>query len=149
MHVELADLHQIIGQELEPSDWVTVDQTMIDGFADVTGDHAWYHCDVERATRELPEGATIAHGLLSLSLLPALKNQVLSIGYPSRALNYGYELVRFPSPVVVGSRVRLHVTVLSADSRGEGTLIVSKQALRIENHDKPAVAARQMVYVLP
>src|ERR1700730_1836753 len=101
------DLKKHIGKTLGPSDWVTVDQAMIDKFAEATGDHQWIHVDVERAKKEMPGGKTIAHGYLTLSLLPRLVAQVLKVGEASRGDNSGSNRVRFTSPVPAGARVRL------------------------------------------
>src|SRR5579863_3334012 len=103
-----ADLEAYVGKEIGVSDWFTVDQAMIDKFAEATGDHQWIHVDVERAKREMPGGKTIAHGYLTLSLLPRLSHNVLTIRKRSRGINYGSNKVRFTAPVPAGSRVRLH-----------------------------------------
>src|SRR5512138_3289386 len=105
------DWKQHVGRELGPSDWMTVDQPMIDKFAEATGDHQWIHVDVERAKREMPGGKTIAHGYLTLSLLPRLTKSIYQIKNRSRGINYGSNKVRFTAPVPAGSRVRLHLTL--------------------------------------
>src|SRR2546428_919980 len=99
------DLLKLVGRELGPSEWVTVDQDMINKFADATGDHQWIHVDVERAKREMPGGKTIAHGYLTLSLLPRLAPTLLKVLKRSRGLNYGSNKVRFITPVPAGSRI--------------------------------------------
>src|SRR3954463_16709313 len=109
------DIKQHIGRELGPSDWMTVDQSMIDKFAEATGDHQWIHVDVERAKREMPGGRTIAHGYLTLSLLPRLSHAIYTIRKRSRGINYGSNKVRFTAPVPAGSRVRLHQTLKAVD----------------------------------
>src|ERR1700709_2678494 len=88
-----------IGKTVEPSEWVTINQQMIDDFAEATWDRNWYHVDVERARRELPDGKTIAHGLLTLSLIPWLSGQLLTVKRYGRALNYGFDRVRYPVAV--------------------------------------------------
>ena len=93
------DLLKLVGTELGPSEWVTVDQAMIDKFADATGDHQWIHVDVERAKREMPGGKTIAHGYLTLSLVPRMASTLLEVAHRSRGINYGSNKVRFISPV--------------------------------------------------
>src|SRR5437588_12527302 len=103
-----ADMQGFVGQKLGTSEWVVVDQTKIDDFARLTGDDNWIHVDVERARRELPEGKTIAHGLLTLSLMPYLAAQTLKIRKRSRSINYGSNKIRYPAPVKCGERVRLH-----------------------------------------
>ena len=95
-----------IGQRLGSSDWIVVDQAMIDLFAEATGDHQWIHVDVERAKREMPGGRTIAHGYLTLSLLPRLNANIYTIKSRKRGVNYGSNKVRFTAPVPSGARVR-------------------------------------------
>src|SRR3979409_403691 len=115
-----ADLAQYVGKEIGSSDWVMVDQAMIDKFADATGDHQWIHVDVERAKREMPGGATIAHGFLTLSLLAGLAHQTHDIRTRSRGINYGSDRVRFTAPVPAGSRVRLHQKLLKGEEKEGG-----------------------------
>jgi len=103
---KLEGLQQRVGEELAVGDWVTVDQPMIDKFAEATGDHQWIHVDVARAARELPGGKTIAHGYLTLSLLPRLAPTLMKIEKRKRGVNYGSNKVRFISPVPAGSRRR-------------------------------------------
>src|SRR6266536_3231499 len=93
------DVLQHVGRELGPSEWLTVTQEMIDKFAEATGDHQWIHVDVERARREMPGGKTIAHGYLTLSLLPRLSHDILHIRKRRRGLNYGSNKIRFTKPV--------------------------------------------------
>src|SRR5262245_40915398 len=102
-----ADLAQYVGKEIGVSDWFTVEQGIIDKFAEATGDHQWIHVDVERAKREMPGGRTIAHGYLTLSLIPRLAQTLLKIEKRSRGINYGLNKVRFTAPVPAGARVRL------------------------------------------
>ena len=106
-----AAMAEWVGRKLGTSEWFTVDQKTIDLFAEATGDHQWIHVDVERAAREMPGGKTIAHGFLTLSLLPRLAPTIYRIKQRSRALNYGTNKVRFTAMVPSGSRVRLHLTV--------------------------------------
>src|SRR3954463_5462377 len=110
-----ADLKAYEGKEIGVSEWYTVTQEQIDKFADATGDHQWIHVDVERAKREMPGGKTIAHGYLTLSLLPRLSHNIWSIRKRSRGINYGSKKVRFTAPVPAGSRVRLHQTLLKVE----------------------------------
>ena len=98
-----ADLAQYVGKEIGVSDWVTVDQALIDKFADATGDHQWIHVDVERAKREMPGGKTIAHGYLTLSLVPRLGQTLYRVKHRSRGLNYGSNRVRFTGQVPAGA----------------------------------------------
>src|SRR5271156_1936143 len=106
--VSYEDLPKSAGQDMGASDWVLIDQDRINKFADATGDHQWIHVDVERAKREMPGGKTIAHGYLTLSLLPRLGADVYRIRKTSRGINYGSNKVRFTAPVPAGTRVRLH-----------------------------------------
>src|ERR1700758_2422921 len=110
-----ADLAQYVGQEIGVSDWFTVDQALIDKFADATGDHQWIHVDVERAKRELPGGKTIAHGYLTLALVPRLGQTLYHVTHRSRGLNYGSNRVRFTAPVPAGARVRLHQSLKNVE----------------------------------
>ena len=105
------DMTQYAGKELGVSDWYTVTQEQIDKFADATGDHQWIHVDVERAKREMPGGKTIAHGWLTLSLVPRLAQTIYRVKHRSRGINYGANRVRFTAPVPAGSRVRLRLKV--------------------------------------
>src|ERR1700752_2862607 len=109
------DLAQYGGKEIGVSDWFTVDQAIIDKFADATGDHQWIHVDVERAKREMPGGKTIAHGYLTLSLIPRLAQTLLRIEKRSRGINYGLNKVRFTAPVPAGARVRLKQKIKAVD----------------------------------
>src|SRR5262249_10990234 len=97
-----ADLTAYVGKEICISEWFTVDQAMIDKFADATGDHQWIHVDVERAKREMPGGKTIAHGFLTLSLVPRMNQTIYRVEKRSRGLNYGSNRVRFTGPVPAG-----------------------------------------------
>src|SRR3954462_1662619 len=110
-----SDLAAYEGKEIGVSDWYTVTQEQIDKFADATGDHQWIHVDVERAKKEMPGGKTIAHGYLTLSLLPKLNHNIYHIKQRSRGVNYGPNKVRFPAPVPAGSRVRGHLTLKAVD----------------------------------
>jgi acyl dehydratase len=101
------ELLQHIGHELGPSDWLTVEQAMIDKFAEATGDHQWIHVDVDRARREMPGGKIIAHGYLTLSLVPRLAATLLTVRKRRHGLNYGSNKVRFTNPVPAGARIRL------------------------------------------
>ncbi len=102
----VADLERLRGERVGESDWLTVTQELVNEFADATNDHQWIHVDPERARRESPMGTTIAHGFLTLSLLPSLIQQVVSYPTARMSLNYGFERVRFVSPVPVGSEIR-------------------------------------------
>ena len=136
------DLLQHVGQQLGPSDWLTVDQAMIDKFAEATGDHQWIHVDVERAKREMPGGKTIAHGYLTLSLLPRLAPTLLKVQKRSRGLNYGSNKVRFISPVPSGSRIRLSQKLIKVEEvEGPGVRITSEFTMEVEGQERPAMVA--------
>jgi len=130
-----------VGRELAPGDWLTVDQAMIDAFAEATGDRQWIHIDPERAKRELPGGRTIAHGFLTLSLLPRLAQSVLAIRGRAHTLNYGSNKVRFTAPVPSGSRIRLHVTVKAVEPVQSGVRLILENRIEIEGETKPALVA--------
>ncbi|MEK9662509.1 MAG: MaoC family dehydratase [Alphaproteobacteria bacterium] len=140
----------MIGSEVGVSDWVTVDQKMIDAFADATGDHQWIHVDVERARRELPGGTTIAHGYLLLSLYPRLTDQCFTVGSIRHILNYGCNTVRFTSMVPAGSRVRLRLVVASTELRDDGGWRVAcKGTLELDGSERPAVVAETVRVLYP
>src|SRR5213595_1327715 len=110
-----ADLAGYAGKEMGVSDWYTVTQEQIDKFADATGDHQWIHVDIERAKKEMPGGKTIAHGFLTLSLIPMLAAKIMRVGGVTRGLNYGLNKVRFVSAVPVESRVRGRQKLLAVE----------------------------------
>jgi len=139
------DIFQHIGTELGPSEWLTVTQDMIDKFAEATGDHQWIHVDVERAKRELPGGKTIAHGYLTLSLLPRLAPTLMKITGRSRGVNYGSNKVRFISPVPAGSRIRLRQRLVNAEeTKDKGVRITSEMTIEVEGSERPAMVAETM-----
>ena len=134
----MAELESAVHLDLGSSDWHTVDQATIDLFADATHDRQWIHLDRERAAAG-PFGATIAHGYLTLSLIPYLLHQVLTITDAKAGINYGIDRVRFTAPVRSGSRVRLHVTILGAERRSSGLSYGLRVELEIEGEDRPAL----------
>jgi acyl dehydratase len=135
------DLAQHVGRELGPSDWMTVDQAMIDKFADATGDHQWIHVDVERAKREMPGGKTIAHGYLTLSLVPRLAQTLSKVKKRSRGVNYGSNKVRFINPVPAGARIRLRQRIANVEEIPGGVRVTSEMTVEIEGQSKPALIA--------
>ncbi|WAL74646.1 MaoC family dehydratase [Kitasatospora sp. YST-16] len=143
-----ADLAAAVGAEIGHSDWLTVDQQRIDRFADSTGDHQWIHTDTERAAAG-PFGATIAHGYLTLSLLPVLVDQVYRVEGVRMAVNYGLNKVRFIHPVRVGSKLRARVTVLAAEEVTGGWQITSRITLELNGMDKPACVAEAVARLYP
>lgn len=144
----LAELARHVGEDLGTSDWVTVDQKMIDAFAELTGDRNWYHVDIERAARELPGGRTIAHGLLTLALVPGMAGQIVEVRKHGRAFNYGLNKVRFPAPVPAGSRVRLRMKVQSAEPQVAGTMLCRGYTMELEGSAKPAMVAEMLSLIL-
>ncbi|HEX2468545.1 MAG TPA: MaoC family dehydratase [Solirubrobacterales bacterium] len=131
-------LRELIGQPIGPSDWITVTQSDIDKFAEVTRDDQWIHLDVERAKRESPYGTTVAHGNLSLSLIDGFRRQLIEQRGVVMGINYGWNKVRFPAPVPAGSKVRATAEVRSVEElEGGWWHIVTKFTLEREGGDKP------------
>ena len=137
---QLADLADRVGQHLATGDWVLVDQQRIDLFAQATGDHQWIHVDPVRAAAG-PFGTTVAHGFLTLSLLPELAEKSLRIADVKMGINYGLNKVRFPSPVPAGSRVRAQITLLSFEPIAGGAQVVMQVTIEREGSTKPVCVA--------
>jgi len=146
LQAALADLQSKVGTEVHVSDWLAVTQERINQFADATGDHQWIHIDADRAAKESPFGTTIAHGYLTLSLIPYLSGSV-DPDTPryegiKMAINYGLNRVRFPHPVAVGVRVRSRTEVAGVEEvTPNGIQIINKVTIEIENVSKPACVA--------
>lgn len=140
---QLTALQSLVGQELGVSDWITVDQDRIDLFARATGDHQWIHIDRERAASG-PFGTTIAHGFLTLSLLPEMAQSAFAFDDVRMSINYGLNKVRFPNPVRSGSRVRGHFKLQSYEPLPGGAQIVVEVTMEIEGADKPACVAESV-----
>jgi len=138
------DAKALEGQEVGLSDWAVIDQNRIDQFAEATTDYQWIHVDTERAARELPEGKTIAHGYLTLALIPALTGDFIEVKNLTRAINFGLNKVRFYTPLLTGSRVRARVTVLQARRRAGALLLTSEVRIEIEDERKPACVAETL-----
>ena len=136
------------GEELGTSEWLTIEQDRVDRFADATGDHQWIHVDPERAATG-PFGGTIAHGYLTLSLVPFLGSEVFAVVTPGGMLNYGVNMVRFPHPVLVGKRVRAHVTLADVADLPAGKQLTLRYTIEIEGESKPACVAETVVLLLP
>ena len=134
------ELRAAKGTEVGTSDWVTVEQERIDGFADATGDHQWIHVDAERA-RTGPFGTTIAHGFLTLSLVPKLVQDVYRIDGVQMGVNYGLNKVRFTSPLPVGSRVRAKVDLVDVLDVSGGVQLTVGVTVEVEGSEKPALVA--------
>ena len=128
------------GQTLGTSEWMEIDQDRVNMFADATGDHQWIHVDKEMAEQS-PFGTTIAHGFLTLSLLPMLMKETYTINKVAMGINYGCNKVRFINPVNVGSRVRGTSEVVSVEEAGGGIQLVVKATIEIEGEEKPACVA--------
>ena len=145
----LDELAACVGQEVALSDWVTVTQARVQQFADATGDQQWIHVDVERA-RQGPFGAPIAHGFLTLSLLPVFFDSAFEIRQGGMGLNYGLNRVRFTAPVPVGSRLRARMTLLAATPiEGNGLQMTWSVAVEREGSDKPVCVAEALVRRYP
>jgi len=142
----IEELRGLIGQEVAYSDWFEVTQSRIDAFADATEDHQWIHIDVERAKRDSPFHTTIAHGFLSLSLLPHLAAQALKVeGDFKMGINYGLNRLRFVSPVTVGSRVRGRFALQAVEDVPGGNQITWSVTCETEGGQKPALVAEWLV----
>ena len=143
-----SDLLQHVGETLGPSEWLTVTQEMIDKFADATGDHQWIHVDVERAKKELPGGKTIAHGYLTLSLLPRLAPTLMKVEKRRRGVNYGSNRVRFTAPVPAGARIRLKQRLVKVEPvEDNGLRITSEMTMEVEGNTRPAMVAETLSIV--
>lgn len=144
MQDTLQRLQDLVGTEIGVSDWLQIDQSRIDAFADATLDHQWIHVDPERAAQG-PFGTTIAHGFLTLSLTVHLMSQIeLDMGEPKMAINYGLDRVRFTAPVPTGSRIRGRVELVSADEAGGGIQVKRKVTVEIEGEERPAMIAESL-----
>ena len=139
----LDELKTLVGQQVGTSDWFEVSQSLIDQFADVTNDRQWIHVDSARAKTESPYGTTIAHGFLTVSLLSHLQRQAVQIrGDFSRAINYGFNRIRFPAPVTSGAQIRLHSTLSALEEVEGGMQCAWDLSIEIEGQPKPALVAQ-------
>jgi len=143
----LVDLPALTGAELGVSGWVTVDQAMIDAFATLTRDRQWIHVDVARAGREAD--GTIAHGFLVLSLIGGMTGEIAVFAGARMGLNYGFDRIRFLTPVRAGASVRLRETVVSVEARGDGVLLRRECRIELEGSDRPAVIADWLTLFYP
>jgi acyl dehydratase len=134
------ELKAAVGEQLGASDWVTVDQKQIDTFAEATGDHQWIHVDTEKA-KSGPFGGTIAHGYLTLSLLPVFSAQVYKVENVKMGINYGLNKVRFTSPVPVNSRRRGSFELLEVTEVQGGVQVINRVTVEIEGSERPACVA--------
>ena len=140
--VNFSDLESLVGQEVGVSPWHQITQNQVNTFAEATGDHQWIHVDVERATREI--GSPIAHGYLTLSLLPMLAAQVMRVENVQRGINFGCNKVRFTNMVPVGSKVRLRQKILHVETRAGGKQMIMESTIEIEGKDRPACVAESI-----
>jgi acyl dehydratase len=140
-------LTEAVGEDLGSTGWLEITQERVDAFADATGDHQWIHVDVDRA-KEGPFGGTIAHGYLTLSLIPHFTPELFELDTPGAKLNYGVNKVRFPNPVKVGSRIRATAQIADVSDVSAGKQMVTKYVLEIDGEDKPACVAETVVLLL-
>ena len=138
------DARALVGAEIGLSDWAVIDQNRIDQFAEATTDYQWIHVDTERAARELPDGKTIAHGYLTLALIPALTGNFIEVENLTRAINFGVNKVRFYTPVPAGASVRARVNVLKAQRRAGALLLTSEVRIEVDGERKPACVAETL-----
>lgn len=145
---ELHQLEAMVGEHIGSSGWMSVEQPRIQCFADATDDHQWIHLDVDRA-KQGPFGSTIAHGFLTLSLVPRMMFEAYTVENLESTVNYGLNRVRFPAPVPAGSRVRGHFRLLSMEAAGTGAQIVVEATVELEGSAKPACVAESIVRLVP
>ncbi len=146
MHVieSVEDAKALEGEEVGLSEWAVIDQHRVDQFAEATGDYQWIHVDTDRAAIEMPDGKTIAHGYLTLALIPSLTGKFVEVPNLARAINFGVNKVRFYTPVQVGDRVRARATVIKAQRRAGALLLTSEVRIEVENANKPACVAETL-----
>lgn len=142
-----AELESLVGKEIGPTAWHDVTQERVNAFADATGDQQWIHVDPERA-KDSPLGTTIAHGLYSLSLGPVFSYSLLSFEAFTHSLNYGYDKVRFPAPLPVGSRLRMTSKIIAVDRVPGGVQVRAQQTFEREGSDKPVAVAESLARVV-
>lgn len=146
LEIDYAQLPEMPGRDLGWSNWFTVDQDRIDKFADATDDHQWIHVDRDRAAAA---GGTIAHGFLTLSLMPRLMDDLFRVRDASRTLNCGVNRVRFTQPVPMGSRIRLHQIVRSVEPRAGGLQVLTDCTIEIDGQDRPACVIESVMLIFP
>lgn len=141
----LEELKSLVGQEIAVSGWIEISQERVNTFAEATGDHQWVHVDVERAKRESPFGGPIAHGFLTLSLLPKLMENAIKMTDVKMGLNYGLNKVRFPAPVLVGSKLRGRFKLLEVEDITGGAQVIFEVIIEREGSDKPVCVAESIM----
>ena len=142
------ELEKVVGEHIGHSDWHTVTQEKVNQFADATGDHQWIHVDTEKA-KSGPFGGTIAHGYMTLSLIPMQIAQIYRVDGLSMGINYGCNKVRFPAPVPVGARVRAGAELVEMSSTPQGAQAVIRTTIEVEDGEKPACVADTVVVLVP
>lgn len=135
------EFSQLVGETLGPSDWVTITQERINAFADATNDHQWIHVDPKRAAEESPGGTTIAHGYLTLSLVPSLSWTIYKVEGAERQLNYGSNRLRFMAPVPVNARIRMRETVKEVEAKDKSVKVVTEAVMEMEGNERPVMVA--------
>jgi len=141
----VADLQADVGKEIAVSDWMMISQERVNQFAEATDDPQWIHVDVERAKRESPFGGTIAHGYMTLSLIPALFEAVVDLPPGKMSINYGLNKVRFPSPMLVGGRLRGRFTLLAVEPMDGCVQSIWRMTIEREGSDKPVCVAESVL----
>ncbi|MEU4411127.1 MaoC family dehydratase [Streptosporangium sp. NPDC023963] len=144
----ITELKAAVGEHLGHTEWREITQEQVNLFADATDDHQWIHVDVERA-KQGPFGATIAHGYLSLSLLPSLMSELFQVGGLAMGINYGLNKVRFPAPVPVGARIRAGAELVDLKGTPSGYLANVRMTVEIEDGRKPACVAETLALYVP
>lgn len=145
---DIAALKKVVGEVLGESEWITVSQTMIDRFAEATGDYQWIHVDPERA-RSSAFGSTIAHGFLTLALVPRLLDEVYSVGKVAARLNYGCNKVRFTQPVPAGGRIKARIRLTGMEETARGVRITHEATVSLEGSERPACIADLVAVLIP
>jgi len=140
----LEELRSLVGEEVAVTDWFPITQERVNLFAEATGDHQWIHLDVERSRKESPYGTTIAHGFLTLSLLPMIMQSAVSMPESKLSVNYGLNKVRFPAPVLVGSRVRGRLSLKDIEDIEGGVQVTWTVTIEREGGDKPVCVAESI-----
>ena len=141
----VADLQAVAGHEIAVSEWMTISQDRVNLFADATDDHQWIHVDAERAKRESPFGGTIAHGYMTLSLIPTLFESVVELPPGKMSINYGLNKVRFPTPMLVGGRMRGRFTLMALEKINGGIQTTWQVTMECEGSDKPVCVAESVL----
>ncbi len=141
------ELEAAVGEDLGATDWIEIDQDRVNLFADATDDHQWIHVDEEQAAAG-PFGGTIAHGYMTLALIPWLSSQIFTMDTPGARLNYGLNKVRFPTPVMVGKRIRGRASIVSLTDVPAGKQLTVSYTIEVEDEPKPACVAETVVLLL-